>query len=141
MARGYGSVIFRRSFSASVGLRRRHGGVAPLPAACLLAACLMAAPTVLSAQSLVGNWASPEPILVLVRFSLTFLESEYRIECSLGQTLGTWFSTDTEIHFTPTSVGINNSVGKFDVWNYKFVDEDNLILSTGLLWVRLTRNR
>jgi hypothetical protein len=112
-----------------------------VPAVCQLAMCLLAAPTALPAQSLEGTWVSAEPILVCLRFSLTFLESQYRIDCSMGQTLGTWFSTDTQIHFTPTSVGIHHRVGKFDVWNYVFVDTDTFLLSTGPLSVRLTRKR
>ena len=128
---------------SGLSARRPHKrigtSIRSLTGACGLAVCLLAAPTVLAAPSLVGTWVSPEPILVYVQFGLTFFESEYRIECSLGQTLGTWFSADAQIHFTPTSVGINHSVGKFDVWNYKFVDEDTLVLSTGFLAVRLTR--
>lgn len=105
------------------------------------AACLVVAPTVLPAQSLAGTWVSREPILVCIGFSLTLLQSEYRIDCSLGQTQGTWSSTDTQIHFTPTRAGIKNSVGGFDVWNYAFVDEDTVVLSTGPWSARLTRKR
>ena len=110
-----------------------------LAVACGLAACLTAAPTRLAAQSLEGTWVSSEPILACVRFSLTFLRSEYRIDCSLGQTLGTWLSTDREVHFTPTMVGIRANVGGFNVWSYTFMDQDTLRLSAGPVSVRLTR--
>jgi hypothetical protein len=96
----------------------------------------------LAAQSLVGTWVSTEPILVNVHFSLTFGDAEYLIDCTLGQTLGTWYSTDTQIHFTPTRVGINSGdVGKNDIWNYRFLNEDAFQLTSGPISVHLTRKK
>ena len=92
--------------------------------------------------SLVGTWVSTEPILVNFKFSLTFRESEYQVDCSLGQTLGLWYATATQIYFTPTKVGINSGdVGKANIWDYRFVDEDAFQLSSGPISVRLFRRR
>ena len=92
--------------------------------------------------SLVGTWVSTEPILVNFKFSLTFRESEYQVDCSLGQTLGLWYATPTQIHFTPTKVGINSGdVGKANIWDYRFVDEDAFQLSSGPISVRLFRRK
>ncbi len=92
--------------------------------------------------SLVGTWVSTEPILVNFKFSLTFRESEYLVDCSLGQTLGLWYATPTQIHFTPTKVGISSGdVGKANIWDYRFVDEDAFQLSSGPISVRLFRKK
>jgi len=94
------------------------------------------------APSLVGTWFSTEPILVNFKFSLTFRESEYQVDCSLGQTLGLWYATATQIYFTPTKVGINSGdVGKANIWDYRFVDEDAFQLSSGPISVRLFRRK
>ena len=96
----------------------------------------------LPAQSLVGTWVSPEPILVNLKFSLTFSEADYQIDCSLGQTLGTWYATSTQIHFTPTHVGINSGdVGKANIWDYRFSGEDSFQLSSGPISVRMVRKK
>ncbi len=96
----------------------------------------------LPAQSLVGTWVSTEPILVDLKFSLTFGETDYKVDCSLGQTLGLWYATETQIHFTPTKVGINSGdVGKANVWDYRFSGEDTFQLSSGPISVRLFRKK
>jgi len=108
----------------------------------LIMGCLLFVSGCLGAQSLVGTWVSPEPILVNLKFSLTFHESDYQIDCTLGQTLGTWYSTDTQIHFTPTHVGINSGdVGKANIWDYKFAGDDAFQLTSGPISVRLTRRK
>jgi hypothetical protein len=108
----------------------------------LVGCCLLLLSGWLSAQSLVGTWVSTEPILVNLHFSLTFRESEYEVDCSLGQTLGTWYPTDTQIHFTPTHVGINSGdVGSANIWDYKFVNGDTFQLSAGPISVRLYRKK
>jgi len=108
----------------------------------LVGCCFLLVSGWLGAQSLVGTWVSPEPILVNLKFSLTFHDSDYEIDCSLGQTLGTWYSTDTQIHFTPTYVGINSGdVGKSNIWDYRFLDDDAFQLSSGPISVRLTRKK
>ena len=121
-----------------------------------LAAALLLVSTVLAAQDststdatpdqpLVGTWVSTEPILENLKFSLTFLPSDYRIDCTLGQTLGTWYSSETQIYFTPTQVGISASkvgnVGSSDIWNYKFMGEDEFQLSSGPISVCLLRKK
>jgi hypothetical protein len=94
----------------------------------------------LAAHPLVGTWVSREPILVNLRFSLTFRPSEYQVDCSLGQTLGLWYATVTQIHFTPTKVGINSGdVGSANIWDYRFVGPDTFQLSAGPISVRLFR--
>jgi hypothetical protein len=106
----------------------------------VLCALLVAAG--ISAQSLVGTWVSTEPILVNLKFSLTFSEEDYLIDCTLGQTIGNWYQTSDRIHFTPTKVGINaGDVGKSDVWDYRFIDNDTFALSSGALSLRLFRRR
>ena len=108
----------------------------------LVVGCLLLVSGWLGAQSLVGTWVSPEPILVNLHFSLTFQESDYEIDCTLGQTLGTWYATDTQIHFTPTHVGINSGdVGKSNIWHYKFANGDAFQLTSGPISVRLTRKK
>jgi len=96
----------------------------------------------LTAQSLVGTWVSTEPILVNLKFSLTFRESEYLVDCSLGQTLGTWYATPAQIHFTPTKVGINSGdVGTALIWDYRFANPDTFQLSAGWISVQLFRRK
>ena len=108
----------------------------------LVACCLLLAPGLLGAQSLVGTWVSSEPILVNLKFSLTFHESDYEIDCTLGRTLGLWYSTEKQIHFTPTQVGINSGdVGKSNIWDYRFVNGDSFHLSSGPISVLLTRKK
>jgi hypothetical protein len=106
----------------------------------LVGCCLLLVSGWLGAQPLVGTWVSTEPILVNLHFSLIFRESEYEVDCSLGQTLGTWYSTDSQIHFTPTHVGINSGdVGSANIWDYRFVNGDTFQLSAGPISVRLYR--
>ena len=94
----------------------------------------------LSAQSLVGNWISTEPLLHDLKFILTFREADYEIDCSLGQTIGTWWATSDTIYFTPTKIGINSGdVGKNDTWQYSFINEESFYLSSGPIKVRLYR--
>jgi len=123
----------------------------------VVSALLLALATVLPAQSeqgesssppaaegpsLVGTWVSTEPILLNLKFALTFRESEYQVDCTLGQTLGLWYATPTQIHFTPTHVGINSGdVGKANVWDYRFVDDNAFQLSSGPISVRLFRKK
>lgn len=94
----------------------------------------------LSAQSLVGSWVSNEPLLHDLKFILTFRETDYQIDCSLGQTIGTWWATSYTIYFTPTKIGINSGdVGKNDTWQYSFVNDDTFSLSSGPIKVKLFR--
>lgn len=94
----------------------------------------------LSAQSVVGTWVSTEPILMNFKFSLTFREEEYEVDCSLGQTIGTYSITDDTINFTPTKIGISSGdIGKNDTWQYNFVDDESFDLSSGPIKVRLFR--
>jgi hypothetical protein len=94
----------------------------------------------LGAQSLLGTWVSTEPILVNLKFSLTFSEDGYLIDCTLGQTIGTYVQSTEKIYFTPTKIGINaGDVGKNDTWNYHFIDADTFTLSSGAISVRLFR--
>ena len=95
----------------------------------------------LSAQSLVGTWVSTEPVLASLRFSLTFYEKDYLINYSLGQTSGLYQATTDKVYFTPTKVGINGgSIGKNDIWDYKFIDEDSFYLSSGAIRIKLVRS-
>jgi hypothetical protein len=104
--------------------------------------CFLLAAAVLSAQSLIGTWISPEPILMNLKFSLTFSEEEYLIDCTLGQTIGTWRQVANKIYFTPTSVGINSGdIGKSDTWDYSFTDSDSFNMSSGAISVRMTRKK
>jgi hypothetical protein len=106
----------------------------------LCAALLLLFAGSLSAQSLVGNWVSTEPLLQDLKFVLTFREADYEINCSLGQTIGTWWATGDTIHFTPTKIGINSGdAGKNDTWQYSFVNDDSFFLSSGPIKVRLVR--
>lgn len=101
---------------------------------------LLLAATALQAQSLLGTWVSAEPILVTFKFSLTFRESEYQVDCTLGQTIGTYTVTGDTINFTPTKIGIDSGdIGKNDTWQYSFIDEDSFFLSSGPVKVRLFR--
>ena len=94
----------------------------------------------LGAQSLFGTWASTEPILVNIKFSLTFSEEGYLIDCTLGQTIGTFIQAADKIYFTPTKVGINSGdIGKNDIWMFRFTDADTFTLSSGPISVRLFR--
>lgn len=94
----------------------------------------------LSSQSLVGTWVSTEPMLVSLKFSLTFYERDYLISDSLGQTTGTYYCTSDKIYFTPTKVGLNGGdIGKNDVWNYRFADADSFSMTSGLIRLRLLR--
>lgn len=114
------------------------------PAAVLLLLAL--APAALSAQftpgpaSLIGTWISREPILVNVKFSLTFDNGDYEVDCTLGQTTGVYMATDEWIYFTPLKIGINSGdVGKSDTWSYRFLDPDTMQLASGPISVRLFR--
>jgi hypothetical protein len=98
------------------------------------------AATALSAQSLLGTWVSTEPILVNLKFSLTFHDDDYEVDCSLGQTIGTYTVTKDKIFFTPTKIGINSGdIGKNDIWDYSFVDNESFYLSSGPIKLRLFR--
>lgn len=102
--------------------------------------CFLLVAAGLGAQSLVGTWVSTEPILVNIKFSLTFSAEGYLIDCTLGQTIGTYFQTTDKIYFTPTKVGINSGdIGKNDIWTYLFMDADTFTLSSGPISVRLFR--
>ena len=95
----------------------------------------------LSAQSLVGTWVSREPVLVSLRFSLTFYQNDYLINYSLGQTFGLYQATTDKIHFTPTKVGINGgNIGKTEIWDYKFIDKDSFSLSSDAIKIKLVRS-
>ncbi len=111
---------------------------APVRSFCTSLLLLLAAG--LSAQSLQGTWVSTEPILVNIKFSITFSEVDYEINCSLGQTIGTYITTADTIYFTPTKIGINSGdVGKNDTWQYSFVDDESFYLGSGPIKVRLFR--
>jgi hypothetical protein len=102
--------------------------------------CFLLVAAGLGAQALVGTWVSTEPILVNIKFSLTFSEREYLIDCTLGQTVGTYLQTTDKIYFTPTKIGINSGdIGKNDIWTFRFTDSDTFTLSSGALSVRLFR--
>jgi hypothetical protein len=104
--------------------------------------CFLLVAAGLTAQSLIGTWISPEPILLNLKFSLTFSEEEYLIDCTLGQTIGTWRQTPDKIYFTPTKVGINSGdIGKSDTWDYSFTDADSFNMSSGAISVRMTRKK
>ena len=106
----------------------------------LLAPSVLVAPAVLTAQSLIGTWVSLEPILINLNFSLSFSDVEYVIDCTLGQTIGTYTASEDRIFFTPTKVGINaGDVGKSDTWSYRFADADSFTLSSGAIAVRMVR--
>ena len=108
----------------------------------LLVAVALRAPAVLTAQALIGTWVSLEPILVNVKFSLTFYETEYVVDCTLGETIGTYTASEDKIFFTPTKVGINaGDLGKSDTWSYRFSDADSFILSTTAIAVRMVRKK
>jgi hypothetical protein len=108
----------------------------------LLTPLVLRSAPVLAAQSLVGTWVSPEPILLNVKFSLTFYEAEYMVDCTLGQTIGTYTASEDRIFFTPTKIGINaGDLGKSDTWSYKFSDADSFLLSTTAISVRLVRKK
>jgi hypothetical protein len=93
------------------------------------------------AQSLVGSWVSDQPLLSLVRFSLTFSsDMTYRIDCSLGQATGTYTYTDNTITFTPIKSGINaGSVGALQIFPYRFLNDSTLFLDEKGTEVKLTR--
>ena len=95
------------------------------------------------AQSLVGSWVSDQPLLSLVRFSLTFsTDMTYKIDCVLGQTTGTYTYTDNKIIFTPIKSGINaGSVGGLQVYPYRFLDENTLFLDEKGTEVKLLREK
>jgi hypothetical protein len=113
-----------------------------LIASCLLAPAELAALPETSTDPLIGTWVSTEPILVHIKFSLTFEGPEYRVDCTLGQTIGTWVASQDHIFFTPVKVGINSGdVGKSDTWAYRFVDPDTVPLSCGPISVQLFRRR
>jgi hypothetical protein len=106
-------------------------------------ACLLLVAAGLSAQSLDGTWVSTEPILLNLKFSMAFSEPDsYLIDCTLGKTIGTYYTTLDRIHFTPTTVGINSGdAGKSDTWAYHFIDADTFTLSSGAVSVRLLRRK
>ena len=107
-----------------------------------LVGCALLVAAGISAQSLVGTWVSPEPILMNIKFSLTFSDEDYIIDCTLGQTIGTWYQTSNQIHFSPTKIGINaGDVGKSDVWDYRFTDDDTFTMRSGAIEVRMTRKK
>ena len=93
------------------------------------------------AQSLVGSWVSDQPLLSLVRFSLTFSsDMTYRIDCILGQTTGTYTYSNNKITFTPIKSGINaGSAGSLQVYPYRFLDENALFLEENGTEVKLMR--
>jgi hypothetical protein len=106
----------------------------------LLTPLVLRAPPVLTAQSLIGTWVSTEPILLNLKFSLTFQETEYLVDCTLGQTIGTYTASADRIFFTPVTIGINaGDVGKSDTWSYRFMDTDSFTLTSGAISVRLFR--
>jgi len=106
----------------------------------IILCCFLLVAAGLGAQELVGTWVSTEPILVNIKFSLTFSGQEYVIDCTLGQTIGTYFQTTDKIYFTPTKVGINSGdIGKSNIWTFHFIDEDTFTLSSGAISVRLFR--
>ena len=85
---------------------------------------------------------SDEPILVHVKFSLTFTDSEYTVDCTLGQTTGTYVASEQKIDFTPLKVGISSGdVGKSDTWSYRFSDPDSFTLASGPISVKLFRKK
>jgi hypothetical protein len=105
-----------------------------------LAAALLLLAAHAHAQSLLGTWVSDEPILVNFKFSITFNQDEYIVDCTLGQTIGKYSVTTDTIYFTPTKVGINSGdVGKNDTWQYSFVNDASFDLSSGPIKVRLFR--
>ncbi len=111
-------------------------------ASCLLAPAGLPAQSGSSGASLFGTWYSTENILVHIKFSLTFTESEYVVDCTLGQTVGTWVASTDHIFFTPVKIGINaGDVGKSDTWTYRFVNEDSFVLASGPISVQLFRKR
>ena len=90
--------------------------------------------------ALVGTWVSTEPILVNFKFSLTFTGTDYRVDCSLGQTTGVYTASEDKIFFTPLKIGINSGdVGKVNTWSYSFWDADSFQLKSGAISVRLYR--
>jgi hypothetical protein len=106
----------------------------------LLTPLVLRAPPALTAQALIGTWVSTEPILMNLKFSLTFQGSEYLVDCTLGQTIGTYTASEDRIFFTPVKIGINaGDVGKSDTWAYRFVDSDSFTLTSGAISVRLFR--
>jgi hypothetical protein len=112
----------------------------------LLAPPLLIGPAALPAQSaetasaLVGTWVSIEPILVNLKFSLTFTGTDYLVDCTLGQTTGVYTASEEKIFFTPLKVGINSGdVGKSNTWSYRFLDADSFQLTSGAISVRLFR--
>ena len=117
----------------------------PWVALLLLAAFLLAPPALMAqedAPSLQGTWVSDEPILVHVKFSLTFSDSDYLVDCTLGQTIGTYVASDQKIDFTPVKVGISTGdVGKSDTWSYRFMDADSFTLASGPISVKLFRKK
>ncbi|HET6451993.1 MAG TPA: hypothetical protein VFI08_11815 [Spirochaetia bacterium] len=112
----------------------------------LLSACSLAAAPALAAEpasaaaGLVGTWVSTEPILMNLKFSLTFTDTGYEVDCTLGQTTGVYTASDAQIFFTPLKVGINSGdVGKSDTWTYRFWNPDSFQLTSGPVSVRLYR--
>ncbi len=97
----------------------------------------------IDAQSLVGTWESNHPLLRMVHFTLTFgSDMTYKIDCSLGQTTGTYTLTETTIHFTPLKSGISaGNVGSVQVYPYVFVDENTLSMDENGTRIELTRRK
>ena len=94
----------------------------------------------LSAQSLVGTWVPTEPILVNIKLSLTFTDSGYQVDCSLGETVGVYSVTNEKIYFKPTHIGISSGeAGKNEIWDYNFVDDQSFYLRSGPIKVRFLR--
>jgi hypothetical protein len=92
------------------------------------------------AQSLVGAWNSSEPLLESVKFTLTFSDTEYRVDCTLGETLGNYSIQGDKIYFTPTKIGIDaGSAGKNDTWSYELIDNDSFYMSSGPIKIKLFR--
>ncbi len=75
-----------------------------------------------------------------MNFSLTFNDSDYLVDCTLGQTTGTYIASEEKIFFTPVKVGINGGdVGKSDTWSYRFINADSFTLTSGPISVKLFR--
>ena len=93
-------------------------------------------------QSFLGAWHSTDALLISLKFSLTFYETEYQVDCTLGQTIGTYDIQDDKIHFTPTKIGIDSGeAGKRNVWTYERIDDDSFNLTSGPIKVKFVRGQ
>lgn len=121
---------------------KQRGVLLLVLAAWLLAAPALGAQFVLPSPTLVGTWVSTEPILEQIKFSLTFYDTDYLVDTTIGQTTGTYVATEEKIHFTPVKVGINSGdVGKSDTWSYRFTGADSFMLASGPISVQLFRRK